>query len=295
MRVLVTGVSGFSGAHVARLLASQGHSVTGVHRRETPFLSRLRGIAEIELVRGALEQSAELPGPFDAVVHVAATSPAPGVDVQAMVRDNVSSTLALIEAAVGWKSRSFVFFSSLSVFGEVTVPVVDESCPILNPDPYGATKYLGEQLLLERSDVLPSLSIRLPGVIGPGAHRNWLSSVAVRLSAGDPVAAFNLDGPYNNAAHVDDLARFAAQLLDRGMAGADSVVVGARGQITVRAAIERLAAGLGVRPHIMERDAPRPGFTLSSVRAIERWGYDPLEIGAMIDRYAAEILAERKS
>jgi hypothetical protein len=59
----------------------------------------------------------------------------------------------------------------------------------------------------------------------------------------------------------------------------------------VRDAITRLANGLGVEARIEEIAAAKPSFTLSSERAISRWGYDPMQIGAMIDRYAAEVRA----
>jgi hypothetical protein len=57
----------------------------------------------------------------------------------------------------------------------------------------------------------------------------------------------------------------------------------------VREAISRLAKGLGVEASIEETAAPKRTFTLSSERAISHWGYDPMEIGAMIDRYAGEV------
>ena len=59
----------------------------------------------------------------------------------------------------------------------------------------------------------------------------------------------------------------------------------------MRAAVERLAAGLGVEARIDERPSAKPSFTLCSERAITRWGYDPLEIGPLIDLYAADVLS----
>ena len=295
MRVLVTGASGFSGSFVARGLARAGCDVVGVHRRDTPFLAQLADEPLVRLVRVDLAGAAELVGPFDAVVHTAATSPAPGVTAARMVRDNVGALQALIAAAEAWRCRGFVFFSSLSLHGAIASGVVDETTPIVDPDVYGATKFLCEGLLAERSEALPSLSLRLPGVLGPGAHRNWLSGVAAQLQAGATISAFHLDAPFNNAAHIADIARLVQTALGRGWRGADAVVLGARGAISVGSAIGRLAAGLGVELRLVERSSAKPSFVLSSDRAIERWGYDPLEIGALIDRYAAEIVQGESS
>jgi UDP-glucose 4-epimerase len=289
MRVLITGVSGFAGTVIARTLARAGIDVVGVHRRDTPSLALLADEARVYPVRTDLARIAALPGPFEAVIHVAATSPAPGVSAERIVCDNVQGTLAVVAAAEAWGCRSFVFFSSLSLYGEVAGPVLDESSPIVNPDVYGVTKHLGELVLAERAGHLPSLALRLPGVLGPGAHRNWLSGVAAKLRAGQKIQAFHLDAPFNNAAHIADVAALVKNVIARGWTGFDAVVLSARGAISVRAVIERLAAGLGVAAQIEPVPPPKPSFTLSSQRAIVRWGYDPMDISTMIDRYAREV------
>jgi nucleoside-diphosphate-sugar epimerase len=291
MRILVTGASGFSGSYIARALARSGREVVALHRRETTFLAQLSREPRVQTHRVDLIDTARLPGPFDAVIHVAATSPAPGNDVAKMVRDNVTGTQALIEAAERWAAKAFIFFSSISVHGEVAAAIVDERTAIVNPDIYGASKHLGELLLAARAERLPCLAIRLPGVLGPGAHRNWLSDVAARLRSGETVPAFHLDAAFNNAAHIADLAALVSRVLERPWTGFDAIVAGARGHITVGEAIIRLAKGLGVEARIEEAAAAKTSFTLSSERAISFWGYDPMEIGAMIDRYAEEVRA----
>lgn len=288
MRILVTGVSGFFGGFIARALCAAGHDVVGVHRRDVPSLPTLVR-AGVTLHRLDLIQSCQLPGPFDAVVHTAATSPAPGVDTLHMVRDNVEATAALVDAALGWSCRAFIFCSSLSVYGRVAGPVVAEESPIVDPDSYGLTKLLGERLLRESADRLPALVLRLPGVLGPGAGRIWMSSVAERIQAGAGVPAFHLDAPFNNAAHISDVTALVARVVTRPMTGFDTVVLGARGTLTVRAAIERLAQALGAPVSIEPLPPPKPWFIVSFERAIARWGYEPMEIGPMIDRYGAEL------
>ena len=291
MKILVTGASGFAGSVAARQLAQAGHSVTGLYRSRTRFLAALDGLDAVTLACGDLVAAADLPGPFEAVVHTAATSPAPGVDTRRMVQDNVLGTQALIEAATRWGTRAFVLYSSLSIYGAVTASVVDEATPIVDPDAYGVTKLLGELMLKDTADRLPGLALRLPGVVGPGAHRNWLSSVTAKLMRGETIGAFHLDRPFNNAAHAADIAALAVRAVARPLTGFDAVVLGARGVVTVREALTRLATGLNVSVHLAEVPSTKPSFILSSERAISRWGYDPMEIGALIDRYAAETRA----
>jgi nucleoside-diphosphate-sugar epimerase len=289
MRALVTGASGFSGSIIIPALAQSGFDVVGVYRRETWFLARIPASPRIQLIRHDLSDAPALPGPFEAIVHVGSTSPAPGVTTADVVRDNVLGTTALVEAALAWQSRRFVYFSSLSIHGEFAGPVIDESTPIRNPDAYGTTKHLAECQLAEISGRVPILSLRLPGVLGPGAHRNWLSGVAARLRRGEAIRAFHLDRPFNNAAHVCDIAALAARVLQKGWEGFDAVVIGARGMTKVRDAIERLGRGLGVAAIIEPVPPSGPSFTLCCDRAMSHYGYDPMDIGSMIDRYAKEI------
>jgi UDP-glucose 4-epimerase len=288
MRVLVTGASGFAGAHMARRLADSGFDVTATYRRAPGRGASLGGDSRIRLVQTSLEDIARLAGPFEGIVHAAATSVWKDVTVDQMVVDNVDGTRGVLEAAAAWNCRHMVFLSSLSAFGEISGATVDESAPVVNPDAYGTTKYLGELMLAERQDRLAGLALRLPGVVGPGAHRNWLSVAAARMKAGETIEAFNLDAPYNNVVHVADVAALVVRVLERGWTGFDSVVLGAGGVATLRTVLERMAAAMAADLRIRSVPARKPSFTLSSQRAAERWGYMPTEIGALAERYGRE-------
>lgn len=290
MRVLVTGVSGFSGSTVARRLAIGGHDVVGTYRRDTNFLTSLRDVARLALVRTDLTDAGKIVGPFDAIVHTAATSSSPGIDVAMLVHDNIDASLALIEAIRRWSIGRFIFFSSLSYYGQIAQDVVDEATPVRDPDVYGASKLIVERRLAELSSEFSTLALRLPGIVGPGAHRNWLADVASRLRASEPIRAFHLDRPHNNAAHIDDIAALVEAVLTReSWIGFDAAVLGAAGSLPVREIIQRLALALGVSAKIEEIAPTKTSFTLSSAHAIARYGYQPMEIGALIDRYGREI------
>lgn len=289
----MTGASGFAGSAAARCLAAAGHAVAALYRAPSRYSATLQDVAGLRLLHGQLSDADQLPGPFDAVVHAAATSPGPGISVERLVEDTLAGTSSLLAAADRWRPRAFVFYSSLSVYGRITAPVVDETTAIVDPDPYGACKHLCERLLADRAASLPGIALRLPGVLGPGARRNWLSDVAEHLTAGDPVRAFHLDAPFNNAVHVADLSRFVGHLIENEWKGFDAVVLGARGALEVESVIRRLAAGLGVTPRIETSAPAKASFVLSSDHAQQRWGYHPADLGDLLDRYAADVLAWR--
>lgn len=284
MRVLVTGTGGFVGGHVARDLAALGFEVFAVQRRPSDEPPVSTGSLQFVICDLAAPQG--LPARIDAAVHIAATSPAPGVAADRLVRDNVAGTQQVIDYAQSAGAGLMIFASSMSLYGRITVDEVDEATPRTDPDLYGTTKYIGEALLADCSGTLPSLALRLPGVIGLGARRNFISGVMQRLLRDEPIEAVNPEASFNNAADVGDLAAMIGRVLRNGTTGFDAVTVAARGMTTIRAALERLKARVGSRSDITFRPSNRRSFTVSSRRAIERYGYDPMEIGAMLDRYA---------
>jgi nucleoside-diphosphate-sugar epimerase len=284
MRVLVTGTGGFLGGHVARDLAALDFEVFAVQRR--PPIASPTSADRLQIVIADLVAPSGLPPQIDAVVHIAATSPAPGVSADQIVRNNVAGTQRIIEYAERAGAGMLIFASSMSLYGRIAVDEVDETTPRQDPDVYGATKHIGEALLAAHAKRLPALALRLPGVIGLGARRNFISDVMQRLLRDEPINAVNPDARFNNAAHAADLSAMIAGIVRRPLAGFDAVTVAARGMTTIRQALERLRARVGSRSEIRFHPSDRRSFTVSSRRAIERYNYDPMEISDMLDCYA---------
>jgi nucleoside-diphosphate-sugar epimerase len=289
--ILVTGAGGFSGSHVAVALRDRGYDVVAVAGRRGK--GRLEGVighpSRFTIVCGDLaDDGFELPQGVQAVVHAAATSPAPGVTDADMVRDNVVATRRLLAQAETAGVTTFIYLSSLSIHGEVTGTELDETTPIVNPDTYGLTKLLGERMLAALAPKMRGLAIRLPGVLGRDSVRNWLTEVLAAARDGRDITVFNAAAPFNNAAHVDDLAAFVAHAIaDQSWRGFAAVPVGAGGMTSVGEAVAILVDGAGARSRILDRGTRRPCFTISSEAALAR-GYRPQEITAMLRRFVAE-------
>jgi nucleoside-diphosphate-sugar epimerase len=280
VRILVTGTRGFVGSHLARAFAERGHRVVSVQRSGSPPEGTEPRILD-------LSQSFELGSGLDAVVHAAATSPQPGVGDSVLIRDNVVGTHNLVEASRRAGVRSFVFLSSLSIYGEICTAEVDEDTPRCNPGVYGATKYLGESMVASLAPSCTTFALRLPGVVGSGAARNWLSGLLATLRGGGPVAIYNPEAPFNNAVHVDDLAGLIEGLLPRTDCS-DVMNLASRDALPVREVARRLAEAVGYRGEIAVRPPLQRPFTISCRRAVQHHSYAPMPLKTLLKRYATE-------
>lgn len=287
MRVLVTGASGFSGHAIARRLLNDRHHVVA-HHRSNPLPDDL---VEAEPLRADLADLGAIPAGLDAVVHAAATSPPTGqpgaVPTEALIRDNALATAHLIRQCTEAGVARMIYLSSLSVHGHIDGSSVDENTPVSDPDAYGTSKLLGEQALAASG--LSGLAIRLPAVIGPGAARNWPVQVKARIAAGEKVRIYNADGPFNNVVHVADLAEWIARIVaaNAPVGGFRAMPVACVEPVSVREAVQALAAGMNREARLDPVSAPRPGFVIDTDSA-RSFGFAPMTTLDALRRFGRE-------
>jgi UDP-glucose 4-epimerase len=163
--ILVAGGAGYIGSHTYVALAAAGHELmvldnfSNAKRSVIDRLEKLIGkpvachegdVADVELVKGLLKAHK-----VSAVVHFAAYK-AVGESVEQPLRyyqNNVSGTLALLQAMRESGVGTLVFSSSATVYGNPTSVPILENAPLSATNPYGWTKLMIEQVL---SDVVAS-------------------------------------------------------------------------------------------------------------------------------------------
>ena len=153
MKFLVTGGAGYIGSHVVRQLGEAGHDVIVYDNLSTGFRS---SVLHGELVTGDLADGERLrqllsEHQFDAVLHFAAhiVVPESVADPLKYYGNNTRNTLGLIEACVTAGIDKFVFSSTAAVYGIPDIIPVDESVPTAPINPYGWSKRMSEQMLMD--------------------------------------------------------------------------------------------------------------------------------------------------
>lgn len=294
MRILISGVGGFVGRHLAVAMAQDGHDVVGLVRRtRPPIINRQVGIriAQSDLAAATDALPAD---PFDAVIHCAAAIPSAVPDEIELTRINVEGSRRLFEHAVKSGASVIVFCSSMAVYGRIDVEVVDRDTPINDPGAYGRSKLESERELAALSHMhtgLRALSIRLPGVVGPGSHDNFLSDTMSVLAAGGTANVRNPDGLFNNVVHVDDLARFVDTLLGTLPAGHAVTTIAAVDPLPIRKVVGLLQTAAG--PGGAIRYLPQGRSFLISNEHARTLGYRPATVRDAVLRFAAGYAAER--
>ena len=150
--VLITGGAGYIGATAARLLLKHGHEVTVFdnlsqgHRDAVPEKARLviADLSDRETLSTLFRESK-----FDAVMHFAASALV-GESMQRpekYFRNNVASSLNLLECCAANKVTRFVFSSTAAIFGDPQTPLIEESSPKNPLNPYGESKLQVEAML----------------------------------------------------------------------------------------------------------------------------------------------------
>ncbi len=177
MKILITGIGGAIGSHVAETLLARNDEVIGIDNLDPYYDPRIKqlSIKDVEKAGGKVviadinTHDFETFGDIDAILHFAAQPGiSAGTSFDHYVKNNISATHKLLSYALTQPNlKAFVHISTSSVYG-VSARGSEDELP-RPTSPYGVTKLAAEQLSLSkyRSDKLPVTALRLFSVFGP--------------------------------------------------------------------------------------------------------------------------------
>jgi nucleoside-diphosphate-sugar epimerase len=172
-RALITGLSGFTGRHVAQELRAAGYQVFGTI---TPGQPAGEGEYAVDLLdRAGLATVIREVQP-DVVAHLAAIAFVAHGDVDQVYRVNVVGTRNLLDAlaAAEHKPSAVLLASSANIYGNTDVGVIGEEVPAAPANDYAVSKLSMEYMARLWQDKLPLIVVRPFNYTGVGQHENFL-------------------------------------------------------------------------------------------------------------------------
>jgi UDP-glucuronate 4-epimerase len=294
VRVLLTGVAGFIGFHVAEALLARGDQVVGVDNLNSYYdvrlkqgrLARLNGRGGFEFHRADVDDRDVIHAlvnenkTIDVIVHLAAQAGVRHslIDPYAYVQSNVMGHLVMLEAArLLPRLRHVVYASSSSVYGANTRLPFSETDPVDTPvSIYAATKRADELMSRAYAHLhgLPQTGLRFFTVYGPWGRPDMAYySFARAIVAGEPITLYEGGTLRRDFTYIDDIVNGVVGCLDRPPAEAVPARVlniGNHRSEQVSTLVRLLEQALG-RPAIL-REAPRPSAdveeTFASIDAL---------------------------
>ncbi len=186
--ILLAGGAGFIGSHTAVELLNAGYDVVIADNFANSSPKAVKRVEQItgksvKLYQADVRDKDALSKIFsenhiDAVIHFAGLK-AVGESVQKPImyyRNNIDTTLSLLETMQDFDVRNIIFSSSATVYGEENkVPYTEKMQRGVCTNPYGWTKAMMEQIFEDAAKADPSLSVILLRYFNPiGAHESGL-------------------------------------------------------------------------------------------------------------------------
>ena len=188
MKILLAGGAGYIGSHTAVALINAGYDVAiadNLVNSNREVINRIESITgtrpgffegdvkDKEFLRNVFSA-----GKIDGVIHFAGLK-AVGESVQKPLeyyRNNLDSTLSLLEILREFDVKDIVFSSSATVYGEGNQSPYKETMEKgACSNPYGWTKSMIEQILMDAASANEELSVVLLRYFNPiGAHESGL-------------------------------------------------------------------------------------------------------------------------
>jgi nucleoside-diphosphate-sugar epimerase len=172
-RALITGLRGFTGYYMAQELTAAGYRVYGT---VMPGEELGPDINAVDLCdREAVARMVDEVQP-DVVAHLAGIAFVAHADSELIYRVNVVGTRNLLEALAAGKHRptSVLLASSANIYGNASVPVIDENVPPSPANDYAVSKLAMEYMARLWMDKLPITIARPFNYTGVGQAENFL-------------------------------------------------------------------------------------------------------------------------
>ena len=268
LKILITGVAGFLGSHLAERLANMNHKVVGIDNMIGGYRDNVpKNIEFHEIDCCNLNKVKDVMKGVDVVYHCAATAHE-GLSVFSpyeITKNNYLASISIFTAAVNEKVKRIIFCSSMARYGDQKTPFTENMKP--RPvDPYAISKVAAEEVLAnlcELNDI--EWVVAVPhNIIGPrqkydDPFRNVISIMINRMLQGKAPIIYG-DGKQQRCfCYIEDCLSCMIPMLDQKNLNKEIINVGPDEEFVTINKVAELCSnltGVNLKP-IFKKDRPR--------------------------------------
>ena len=215
MKILITGVAGFIGFHLAKRLILDGHEIVGIDNINDYYDTDLKksrlsilNSKNFEFNELDINQISSLNNNFDLIINLAAQA---GVRVPEEKKanyqhSNVDGFKKVIDYCIEHSIEKLIYASSSSVYDDSSSQLFSENDTDLKPKSlYGETKLFNEEYIEKLNSRTDCIGLRFFSVYGPfGRPDMAYFSFTESLKKGHPIELHNNGSMARDMTFIDD-------------------------------------------------------------------------------------------
>ena len=216
---VITGGAGFIGSNLADHLVNIGHKVIILDNFVSGKRSNLEHLKkkDVKIINIDVSKNKNLNKYLkgaDYIFHLAAFAQImPSIkNPKKYFKNNVIGTLNVLEAAKSKKIKKLIYAASSSCYGASKKIPTSEKDKIELNNPYAATKFLGEELVMKYASIfkMPNISFRFFNVYGPkinisGPYSAVIGNFLFQKKNNKPLTIVGNGQQTRDFIHIDDL------------------------------------------------------------------------------------------
>jgi len=234
MKILITGVAGFIGFHLAHYLIKENQNIVGLDNLNNYYdielkkarLSNLKkaGLCfhKIDISKKQILESFFLKNKFDIVIHLAAQA---GVrysieNPEVYIDSNINGFFNILECCRKNNIKHLIYASSSSVYGgNISIPFEENQKSDCPQNLYAATKKSNELMSYSYSHLfkIPCTGLRFFTVYGPWGRPDMAYFKFVKnIFEGKPIEIYGHGKMYRDFTYIDDIINGIMKVVKKG-------------------------------------------------------------------------------
>ena len=291
MKVLITGAGGYVGKLLVQFLVNQKYEIYALYNRQLP--DYMASIPEVNWIQSKLGFNTIDLDPVDVIIHAATVQPLSKTPPSPIdyLDSNINATRKLLDYGVSCSSQLFIYLSTVTIHGHVEVKELDENTPQIDPNLYGISKFMAERIIETYANRIPSVILRLPGIIGPELlilGRPWLCTILKKAISNKPISIFNANSLFNNVTDIYDLTDLIGLLINEWNSGVEIFNLAGSEPIKIKNVVKNIINQTQSSSEIIEENNNSNSFYIKIDKIINQLQFRPKTTEAMIRHFVKD-------